>query len=707
MFVTRLCDIYERTQIFDPLSFLSGSPETRLKVQDVFTNILIKKYPDDLELDYLDIIKFTQSLGQPASLTFQNTQPPPSQTTQSSPLSKTTQVQQSFQATQSPSPSQSAQSPPPSQSTQSPPPSQSTQSSLLYQSAESSLPSQRTQSPPLPFQITQSPPPPQATQSSSQTTRSSPKHFQTTHFLPPPSQTTMSPLPCQITQSFQTPPQTTQSPPLSQITQSPPSLSQATQSPPLSQTTQSPPSPSQATQSPPLSQTTQSPPSPSQTTQSPPSPSQTTQSTTPSQTAHSPLLSTQPRQLTQSADPQLLMIKGMAGCGKTTLLTFILSEWLKDECDRRIKHLHEYDFVLHILCRESNCVSLEEFLEQVLPQVVAFRPNTQTLLNKCKVLFLIDGIDERNNSSDQLVKDILYRRKLVPESTIVCTSRPEAALDFLHSVPQEYRKGEGLMEGIALNDRTNFVLKYYDCFGGKGSANRNMIGQVMKNVGWRDHFRLPLNLLFLATLFHENSDCVRVNITQTSLYVKIHNWSVEKLHYRFAHRSYIGSTSRLSREESLKKVLDVLYGVALLGLLENRLFLSYQDFRQLQESCNFENLPWEEVMGAFFSLRQTISVNKVVNQTYHVPHKGLQEFFGAKYITNHFDKCPDSKVKTIKYRYQQIVGCLQGHTSKDIRSLLKNPSRTELKKFRNLLLHVAGLLSQPDVISRPRHFKVK
>ncbi|KAK8386046.1 hypothetical protein O3P69_010638 [Scylla paramamosain] len=665
MFVTRLREIYERTQIFDPLCFLSGFPDTHLKVQDIFTNILIKKYPEDLELNYLDIIKFTQSLGQQVSLTFQNTQPLQHP--------RNTQLQQPFQTTQPPQPIQTTQSPLLSQTTQPPQPFPTTQLPQPFQTTQPPQPFQTPQ-PPQPFQTTQSPLPSQTTQP--------PQPFQTTQ-PPQPFQTTQPPQPFQTTQPTQ-PFQTAQPPQPFQTTQ-PPQPFQTTQPPQPFQTTQ-PPQPFQTTQSPLPSQTTE-PPQPFQFTQSPPS--HTTQSL----------------QLSHSVDPQFLMIKGVAGSGKTTLLTFILSEWLKDECARRIKYLHEYDFVLHILCRESNCASLEEFLEQVLPQVVAFRPNTQTFFSKSKVLFLIDGLDERNNSSDQLVKDILYRRKLVPESTIVCTSRPEAVVDFLHSVPQEYRKGEGMMEGISLSDRTEFVLKYYDCLGGNGSPNRNRIRQVMRSVGWRDHFRLPLNLLFLATLFHENSDCVMVNITQTSLYVTMHNWSVEKLHYRLAQYPDVRSTSRLSREEGIKKVLDVMYEVALLGVLENRLFLSDQDLRQLKECCKVEKLPWEEVMGAFFSLRQTISVNKTVNQMYQVPHKGLQEFFGAKYITNHLGKHPDSKVKIIKYTFQHVVGCLQGYTSKDIQWLLKNPSRTQLKNFRNLLLHVAGLLSQPDVMSRPQHLK--
>lgn len=452
---------------------------------------------------------------------------------------------------------------------------------------------------------------------------------------------------------------------------------------------------------------------------------QTTQSAQPTQLSQG----TQPTpQSTQSTCPQLLLINGVAGSGKSTLLNFILSEWIKDECDRRIKHLHKYDFVLHVLCRQTNSAGLQEFLEQVLPEATTFRPNTLTLLKKCKVLFLIDGIDERNIASSLLVKDILQQCKEVPGISIMCTSRPEAVIDFLVSAPTEYGTGEVIVEGISLSERTDLVLKYYDTFNVTGCSDHDRVRQVMERIGWRDHFGFPLNLLFLAKLFHYDPDSIRENNTQTSLYVAMQEWCIEKLQYRLTEHSLSRSIDRASREESISRVFEVIGEIALAGVMQERLYLSDGDMRQLKECCTTENLPREEVLGAFFSLRQS-GDRLAVQSVYYAPHKGLQEYYAAAYIVNYLVKQSFPSFRSRKSsgassgtlpklrrlmtgmplvvqvfkrgieNKRPSVGSAVEHSSVGgIRRLLQDALQgsIDLKKLRNLLLHVAGLLSQPD-----------
>lgn len=97
-------------------------------------------------------------------------------------------------------------------------------------------------------------------------------------------------------------------------------------------------------------------------------------------------------------------LTGVAGSGRTTLLTFLISEWLRHKHDRLIKHLEEYDIVLRIVCWEKNSTLMKEFVQQVFPEVVMFRHHTMTFLMECNVLFLID---ELNSMSDKLLENIL------------------------------------------------------------------------------------------------------------------------------------------------------------------------------------------------------------------------------------------------------------------------------------------------------------
>ena len=394
-----------------------------------------------------------------------------------------------------------------------------------------------------------------------------------------------------------------------------------------------------------------------------------------------PTPATQP---TPPVHPQILCIHGVAGSGKTFLILFILSQWMKEECDRQVKNLNQYDFILHILCRKGNAVSLQEFIEQVFPEAILFSPYIMTLIKECRILFLIDGLDQW---SRQLVRDILQQGKKIPGFTLICSSRPESILDFVGLAPTEYRKCEVVLQGIPPEARTEFVMKYYACLPAGGSSNPARIRQVMERIGWREHFGLPLNLLFLATLFHDDPDSVRENTTQSSLYVAMHDWSVEKLQQRLALHPQSKNTDTISREEAISSVFGVISKIALAGLLQDELSLSNSDMRTLKECCEKNNLPREEMLGTFFTSRQSV-VRRRVLQTYCAPHKGLQEFYAAHEIVNHLGD--DSSVGSVRR-------LLQKHSKKKI----------ELSNLRNLLLHVVDLLCQPDAHPPPGAVEVR
>ena len=396
--------------------------------------------------------------------------------------------------------------------------------------------------------------------------------------------------------------------------------------------------------------------------------------------------------------PPLHILKGGPGAGKSTLYLYLLSDWLKDDSDRCIEHLNDYDILLYVVCRDRNCASLEEFLKRIFPEYDVFGSKTIQLLKDCKVLVLIDGLDELNSSSSQLVEEILDVGRMVPAFHILCTSRPEVVVDFLKKAPREFRKGEAMMEGISPQERFEFVAKYYRSLSGNSIPVRDK--HVIETILWRDHFGLPLNLLFLTTLMCDHPDSVRKNTTQTKLYVTIHEWCIEKLLYRLTVHPQTRDTDSDSCKEGIMRVVDRIGMVALQGILLNQLNISPGDKRMLEQCCRDEKLPSSEVLGAFVSLRES-NVNRVIHKTYCTPHKGLQEFYSAMHIVNHLDQ------KSVTLGEVPSTS-----TGGNIWRLLQNSSRKKLERedinnLRNLLLHVAGLLSQPGVSAPASAIKVR
>ncbi|XP_045113844.1 LOW QUALITY PROTEIN: uncharacterized protein LOC123506059 [Portunus trituberculatus] len=325
--------------------------------------------------------------------------------------------------------------------------------------------------------------------------------------------------------------------------------------------------------------------------------------------------------------PRLAVVSGIAGSGKTTLLTFLVSEWRREECDRRVTCLEEYDIVLRILCRDTDAEDLETFLGLVLPPSLSvFGEPLVKYLGRCKVLFLIDGLDEMNDTSEKLVTNVLTIAKYNKCLSVLVSSRPERVDWLVRRYKKDYHISHLSLEGIPVTKRIEFALQY-----STSSTNHDRLREFMTQQENTKLFELPLNLVFLVRLFEEKQDCIKENITQASLYTHFHEWCTEKLHDRISTHPTWGEKSPLTLKTRIRRVVEDMYQMALQGLRQDKLSLSEEDTERLEKSCRREDLPPREVLGAFFTLRLSVN-NRVREQHYSMPHKGLLEYFAARHI---------------------------------------------------------------------------
>ncbi|XP_063847697.1 uncharacterized protein LOC135092875 isoform X1 [Scylla paramamosain] len=371
--------------------------------------------------------------------------------------------------------------------------------------------------------------------------------------------------------------------------------------------------------------------------------------------------------------PQVLVIEGDAGSGKTTLITFVLSEWLQNDSDRRMEGLIHYDLLLWVMCSEQTNTTFDDMLSQALPDVKYRYGNLLLpLLKHCRVLVIIDGLDERTKNSHQLVADILNEGREAANFTAVCTSRPEAVTDFKATVPKKYQISHVKILGISPDERPSVIIKHYKWLMRGRSGNIERLRQLIKETSWMELFRLPLNLLFLATMFFYDRTSANPALIQSQLYNFIVTWSVEKLQDRLAKDASL--PSRNFRQKKVKTVLKSIYWVALQGLLQNRIFLTEEDEDFLNESCNKEGLPREEVMQAFFVLRRHVTSGHTT-EWYRAPHKGIQEHFAARHI------------------FEQLSDYTQGDIKRVLQEALRG-QELRLAPLRNMLCHLLGMLVQ-------------
>ncbi|KAK8374077.1 hypothetical protein O3P69_018336 [Scylla paramamosain] len=164
----------------------------------------------------------------------------------------------------------------------------------------------------------------------------------------------------------------------------------------------------------------------------------------------------------------------------------------------------------------------------------------------------------------------------------------------------------------------------------------------------------------------------------------------EKLCHRISVDPIWGKKRPHTRNTRIKRVLKEMYQMALQVLLQDRLSLSDEDTERLTDCCETEDLPTYQVLGAFFTLRSSVT-NRIAKRKYYIPHKGLLEYYAARHI---IQRLQDGLLS----ESGAIMSLLQGAHHPQTQPL-------DLKGLRNLFWHVAGLLSTPGAPKLPEAIK--
>ncbi|XP_045583761.2 uncharacterized protein [Procambarus clarkii] len=463
-------------------------------------------------------------------------------------------------------------------------------------------------------------------------------------------------------------------------------------------------------------------------------PSMSAASQQPSPALH-PTVSAASQQQGLSARPQILLVEGVAGSGKTTLVTMVTQDWIKKD-QGKIKGLDNYELMLWVQCRNSIVHSYLDLLDRLMPDVsLKFRNLLPRLMKLCKLLIVVDGLDEINENSRKLVNSLLQEFKNASHTTFICTSRPEKLEMFKNTIPREYEVTIAELRGI-LKDRILEFLRLNHQVIKKMTKSERSTEQLVKVVeklkGLQEHLSLPMNLILLVYIWDQAPEEQNMTtITQTELYNKIHRLCLSKLLERLANHPQTNAMSKDDLEDGIQGILKVIYRISLESLSRDQLILENEIIKQVKLTCKNEGLPQEELLSAFLSLKP-IWTWEGVQERYSAPHKGIQDYYSAEHIVANI-KC-ELKSHALKVSHDKLTTTLPTTPSPSatpspstptparhsrfwrvwkhvmiklknnthfpsrsgiIRKVLKETLKTDevgIGKYQNVLVHVAGLL---------------
>ncbi|XP_063594621.1 uncharacterized protein LOC134771602 isoform X2 [Penaeus indicus] len=434
------------------------------------------------------------------------------------------------------------------------------------------------------------------------------------------------------------------------------------------------------------------------------------------------------RQNQSKTSDTTLLVEGPAGVGKTTLTRKMISDWAAGAS--AMENLLDYEFVILVECRVREIHSLSQLLQSLLP-TTSKRVQKEYLV-ECiqdnRLLFIVDGLDELNSSSEQVYREILKLGESHGNVTVLCTTRPNKVPDFRRCVPNNFNIIHVHVLGIAEDDRKEFVNNYSQVLGST-DEEKDISGLLCylnrKESRLQDHWRLPFNLVFVTVLWVLNPEAVNRMTTATELFLKTHELCQSKLRQRLFNHEKTWKWDFPEMKEKMDKFLKKLYEEVLINHCCDDSVLSKASVQRLRDTCDYLDLPAAETLSTF--LIQATSLTEEAEEKYSFPHKGLQDFFSALYIMESLvaddldipriisgfrtvlssSNVPSKTSQYIIQRNHEILSQLNHkacRTTNSIRSVLdatlkevakyrgNHAVALNLAKWQNILVHLTGLL---------------
>ena len=316
---------------------------------------------------------------------------------------------------------------------------------------------------------------------------------------------------------------------------------------------------------------------------------------------------------------QRVLIEGLAGSGKSTLVQKMCHDWSISRIAQ------DYKTVIlvalrslpkdHKLCLEDlilTSVGDRDIVQEVAGSIITHRGY--------EVLFILDGLDELSEDmrENSLVVDII-KGHILPQSSFVVTSRPISAESVRHFADRRV-----VVSGFGENEVEDYITKYF------ASSNRAAGEKLMASLSLYPHIKrlcyVPLLLMMVCYIVSHGGDSAELPHTLHQLFEYLIILTLNHNLERAGRKERTGSLEDVRRLcPSFKKLIQL----ALEGIEKDIIIFSELDF---------------EVDSSFHGIFNCIvSRNRfgVIQHTWHFMHLVVQEFMAALAVTS---KTPEEQV---------------------------------------------------------------
>lgn len=321
------------------------------------------------------------------------------------------------------------------------------------------------------------------------------------------------------------------------------------------------------------------------------------------------------------SDPDVVILSGDAGSGKTTILRSIVEKWYKQTND--MPNLSSFEILLYMQFRKRDHSNFDDYLRDLLHGAVLdlnFEVVKSSIL-RSRCLFLCDGYDEANPESKKLFEEILQLK--CSRKKIIVTTRPVNSRELTSYVnTSQYTRINLSILGLRKEDMESHIqsiINYLIHNSAKRDEMVRDITQIFKSMSFEMSGILKNPLWFnLFSLLYIECPNLRGKIkTVSALYIEIQKHLKNRLIKKVGiMENVVDDFERFYRRMSLKYHLEEKYE------------LSEEDAKVFERQCCRLNLSFETIMSSYFSVKHSRKGLNLV-RIYCYKHRSEQEFAAA------------------------------------------------------------------------------
>ncbi|XP_068210815.1 uncharacterized protein [Palaemon carinicauda] len=333
--------------------------------------------------------------------------------------------------------------------------------------------------------------------------------------------------------------------------------------------------------------------------------------------------------------PNVIIVSGPPGMGKTSLFRFLVHDWLSSH--PVMLGMENTELIIPVELRHVFSPSVKDLLKDELLHGVSQQLKADDVMSALKnvsLLWLLDGYDEASISTRQVIKEI---HKKFPNSRILITSRTEfineieIALNQVHGTYLTVKLGGFSKDNVEKCANRLISVSVADD-GERDIKCQNFMDFCQKDnrIHW-DIFHVPLFITIIVILWLNSPDKVSFVKSRTALYCLLIDHIVQRLIARDSFRKL--NQRKSFHENKLKIFLDHLGQVLWSNSFYHEFTLKKYEVQYLEEKCSELDLPFTDTMSAFFVYAERATPSEI-REEFTFIHRTLSDFLAARAFVN-------------------------------------------------------------------------